>query len=56
MKSGKKHRMPLAALAKNYNLRTGARFRWSVYAVLTFGLFFILVGTVLPIRYNLAVG
>ncbi len=56
MKSGKKRMTSFAALAKGYNLRTSARFRWSVYAVLTIGLFFILVGTVLPMRYNLAVG
>jgi len=51
-----KAKVALAAFWSQRQLRTNPRYRIIVYVLFTFALFFILVGSVLPQRYNLAVG
>lgn len=46
----------LARFLARHQLRTNRRFRLALYALLTLVLFFLLVGSALPQRYNLGVG
>ncbi len=41
---------------KSFNWNSSRRIRIAIYAMMAIFLFFVLVGTVLPVRYNLAVG
>ncbi len=56
MMSPRKSKSAMATLIKNYDLRFGTRFRVAIYLFLTLVLFFSLVGTVLPERYDLSSG
>lgn len=41
---------------EKYELRTSPRYRLGIYALLGLVLYFVLIGTVLPVRYDLVVG
>lgn len=56
MKNKKTSKSTLTRFVKDYNVRFGTRFRVAIYLFLTLALFFMLVGTVLPERYDLSIG